>query len=176
MSISPASSPFNGTQSGTYVSSRGGDESFSRSISHTGGTRTKDTVITLANGDTVTRDATFTKTATGWTRGVSTVRPDGSTVSLQTTGTKRVDGSVAIGGVYTAKDGTTQTVSGTRTKGMDTSTTDLSFTNAAGQVRTADRMSTASGDQVMGTLNGTNFGGSTFSSTSALTILQSQPG
>ncbi len=165
---------FTGMQSGTFVSTRGGPETFTRSIANQNGTRTADTTFTLADGKTVTRDAAFTQTATGWTRDITTTLADGKTTTLQETGTKQADGSTAVTGTFTDQNGQTQAVAGTDSRAAGKGTSDLTFTNAAGQTRTTDAQTVASGDQVLRTVQGTNFGGATFSGGSALAILQSQ--
>lgn len=176
MSVSPTAAPFTGTQSGTVLNTRGGASTFTRTIADQNGSRTTDAVFTLADGQKVTRDTTFTPTATGWTRNVTTTLADGKTTTLQETGTKQADGSVAISGTFTGQDGQTQSVAGTRHRQADATQTNLSFTNAAGQTRTQDTQSVASGDQVLRTVQGTSFGGVAFSDTSALAVLQSQAG
>ena len=174
MSISAASGPFNGTQSGTYTTLRGGSGSFSRTISNQNGSRTVDTTYTRPDGKTVTQDVTRTKTATGYTRSVSTTLPDGKTTTLQETATRQSNGSFAITGSFTDQNGQTQTLSGTSAvQGVDT-TTDLTFTNAAGQTRTRDTQQAGTPDHWVQAVQGTNLGGVAFSDSSALAVLQEQ--
>ncbi len=170
MPVSPATTPapFSGTQSGSILSTRSGAETFTRTIANQNGTRSTDAVFKLADGKTATRDTNFTPTATGWTRSITTTLADGKTTTLQETGTRQADGSVAISGTFTNQNGQTQTVTGRRQ--ADDTQTDLTFTNAAGQTRTQDAQSIASGDQVLRTVNGTSFGGVAFSDTSALAV------
>lgn len=176
MSVSAAATPFTGTQSGTVVNSRGGASSFTRTITDQNGSRSTDAVFTLADGRMATRDTTLTPTATGWTRTVTTTQAGGKTTTLQETGTKQADGSMAISGTFTDASGQTQSVTGTRHRHGDAMQTDLTYTNAAGQRRTQDAQTVASGDQVLRSVTGTSFGGVAFSDTSALAVLQSQAG
>ncbi len=174
MSISPATTPFTGTQSGSFIGSRAGAGTFSRTVTSQGGTRTADTVFTLPNGQTLTRDVIFSKNETGWTRTVATTLPGGKTTALQETGTRQADGSDAVSGGFTDASGQTQAVSGTDRSEAGGSTSDLTFTNAAGQTRTQDATSYASADQLLRSVHGASFSGASFTGSNALTILQSQ--
>ncbi len=150
--------PFNGTQTGTYVSSVKGNETFSRTITNQDGVRTSDTTFTLPDGHTVTREATLTQTATGWTRTATTTLANGKTVVLQETGTRQADGSIKI--TETSHGGAVQT--------------DLTFSNPWGNTWTKDTQSSVSDGVKTTTTSGTTYSGASFSNSGALTILQSQ--
>jgi hypothetical protein len=166
--------PFNGTQTGTYTSTLGASETFSRTVTNQDGVRTTDTTFTLPDGDTVTRDATFTKTATGWTRDVTTTLADGKTTNTQETGTFQADGTTEVNGIFTAANGNEQIISGTETDPSGSRTVDLSYMNGAGKTRTLDSQITSSDGTVTTAVTGTNFAGAAFSGSNALTVLQSQ--
>ena len=173
MSISPAA-PFSGHQSGSYTSLHGGTGTFTRDVSTQNGSRVIDTSITNASGQTETRDVTRTKTATGFTRSVTTTLADGKTTTLNETATKQADGSYALAGTLVDASGQTETLSGTRQHAAAGNVTDLTFTNAAGQTRTQDATAVGTFDQLTRTTQGTTFGGVSFTNSSALAVLQSQ--
>ena len=174
MSISPTFTPFSGTQSGTYLSAGGKPEAFSRTISNQDGVRTASTSFTRADGKTITRSDTFTKTATGYTNSSLTTLANGRTTSSQVTGTRQADGTVAISGTYVDQTGQTDQVSGTGTFAKGSSSADLTLTNAAGQTSTRDSQTVDGQKLALTTVQGTNFGGTAFSSTAAFAILKSQ--
>ncbi len=173
MSISPAA-PFSGHQSGSYTSLHGGTGTFTRDVSTQNGSRVIDTTITDARGQTETRDVTRTRTATGFTRSVTTTLADGKTTTLNETATRQADGSYTLAGSFADRNGQTDTLSGTRHTGAAGNVTDLSLTNAAGQTRTLEATTVGSFDQSTRTVQGTSFGGVSFTDSSALAVLQSQ--
>ena len=166
--------PFSATQSGTYLSAGGKPEAFSRTITEQAGVRTSNTTFTRADGKTVTRSDTFTKTATGYTDSSQTTLANGKTTSSQVTGTTQADGTVAISGTYIDQTGQTDQIAGTGSFGKGKSSSDLTLTNAAGQTSTRDSQTVEGQKLALTTVQGTNFGGTAFSTTAALAILQSQ--
>jgi hypothetical protein len=166
--------PFNGTQTGTYVSSVGGNETFSRTITNQNGVRTTDTTFTLPDGDTITRDATLTQTATGWTRTATTTLADGKTATLEETGTKNADGSTTVTGTRKVGNRWAADINGTETSNGSGVQTDLSFSDPWGNTWTRDTQSSVADGVKTSSATGTTYSGASFSYSGALTVLQSQ--